>query len=325
MKALVCHQFGHPAKLAIESVQLDALGDKAVLIDVKAAGLNLSDTLILQGGYPLKPALPFVPGVECAGIVRQLGKGVTGLAVGDRVIATVSVGAFAQQCIASKHEVLNLPANMSFEQGAGFCIRYGAAYHAFKQRAKLQSGETVLVIAGEKGLDVWAVQIAKAMGAEVIALCRHDGQIEQAHGAGAHLAIDGNQEDLREQIKMITKGKGVDVIFDPVGDAQTQDVFRSLAWGGRYLVAGVAAGHTAKIPMHLPMLKAADILGVHWSSWAMRDPKANQLNFSQLLAMVECQQLIPQVSALFPLQDFQQAFQCLLSQGEHSKVVLIMD
>lgn len=264
MKALVCKEFSSTDKLVIEE-QIIASPEKGqLLIDVKAMGLNFPDALIVQGKYQVKPALPFVPGSECAGIVVAVGEGVERFEVGNRVIATLPVGAFAEQCVVHEDAVMLMASNMSFEQAAGFCITYATSYYAMKQRAKLQPNETVLVLGAAGGVGVTAIQIAKAMGARVIAAASTEDKLDFACDIGADMRINYTTEDLKVRIKELTFGKGVDVIYDPVGGAYSEQAYRSIAWCGRYLVIGFAAGSIPNIPLNLPLLKAGDIMGVYW-------------------------------------------------------------
>lgn len=322
MKALVCKEYGSTDNLVIEDVTLPAVKKGEVLIDVKAGGLNFPDALTVQGKYQVKPELPFTPGVECAGIVKEIGEGVTTVKVGDRVIATAQIGAFAQQCITSQYTVMPMASNMTFEQAAGFCITYATSYYAYKQRAQLKAGETVLVLGAAGGVGITAIQIAKAMGAKVIAACSTEEKLDFACEAGADMRINYSTEDLKTRIKELTDGKGADVIYDPVGGDYTEQAYRSIAWYGRYLVIGFASGPIPKLPLNLPLLKAGDILGVFWGGWAQRDPKASQQNFVELLTMVENGTLTPITTEVYDFDEYKEAFRCLTERRARGKVIL---
>lgn len=324
MRALVCSEYGPAGKLAIVERELPALGKGEMLVDIKAAGLNFPDSLIIEGKYQVKPPLPFVPGSEAAGIVRELGEGVTRYAVGDRVICTLSTGAFAEQAVA--HETMTLPmaSNMTFEQAAGFCITYATSYYALKQRAKIQKGETLLVLGAAGGVGVTAIQIGKAMGATVIAAASTEEKLDFACEVGADLRINYTTENLKERIKELTGGKGADVIYDPVGGDYTEQAYRAIAWYGRYLVIGFAAGPIPKIPLNLPLLKAGDILGVFWGGWAARDPQGSMQNFKELLGLVEDGTLKPITTEVYDFDKYEDAFACLTERRARGKVILSM-
>jgi len=324
MRALVCSEYGPADKLAIVERELPAVGKGEMLVDIKAAGLNFPDSLIIEGKYQVKPPLPFVPGSEAAGVVREIGEGVTRYAVGDRVICTVPTGAFAEQAIV--HEAMTLPmaSNMTFEQAAGFCITYATSYYALKQRAKIQKGETLLVLGAAGGVGVTAIQIGKAMGATVIAAASTEEKLDFACEVGADLRINYATENLKERIKELTGGKGADVIYDPVGGDYTEQAYRSIAWYGRHLVIGFAAGPIPKIPLNLPLLKAGDILGVFWGGWSARDPQGSMQNFKELLGMVEEGTLEPITTEVYDFDRYEEAFACLTERRARGKVILSM-
>ncbi len=324
MRALVCSEYGPADKLAIVERELPAVGKGEMLVDIKAAGLNFPDSLIIEGKYQVKPPLPFVPGSEAAGVVREIGEGVTRYAVGDRVICTVPTGAFAEQAIV--HEAMTLPmaSNMTFEQAAGFCITYATSYYALKQRAKIQKGETLLVLGAAGGVGVTAIQIGKAMGATVIAAASTEEKLDFACEVGADLRINYATENLKERVKELTGGKGADVIYDPVGGDYTEQAYRSIAWYGRHLVIGFAAGPIPKIPLNLPLLKAGDILGVFWGGWSARDPQGSMQNFKELLGMVEEGTLEPITTEVYDFDKYEEAFACLTERRARGKVILSM-
>jgi len=324
MRALECSEYGPADKLAIVERDLPEVGKGEMLVDIKAAGLNFPDSLIIEGKYQVKPPLPFVPGSEAAGVVREIGEGVTRYAVGDRVICTVPTGAFAEQAIVREAMTLPMASNMTFEQAAGFCITYATSYYALKQRAKIQKGETLLVLGAAGGVGVTAIQIGKAMGATVIAAASTEEKLDFACEVGADLRINYSTENLKERIKELTGGKGADVIYDPVGGDYTEQAYRSIAWYGRHLVIGFAAGPIPKIPLNLPLLKAGDILGVFWGGWSARDPQGSMQNFKELLGMVEDGTLEPITTEVYDFDKYEDAFACLTERRARGKVILSM-
>jgi len=322
MKALLCKEYGTADKLVIENVPAPEPGKGEVLIDIKAAGLNFPDSLTIEGKYQVKPPLPFVPGVEAAGVVREVGEGVTRFAVGDRLICTLSTGAFAEQAVVQESMALPMASNMSFEQAAGFCITYATSYYGLKQRANIQPGETLLVLGAAGGVGITAIQVAKALGAKVIAAASTEEKLDFACAAGADMRINYSTENLKEKVKELTGGKGADVIYDPVGGEFSEQAYRSIAWYGRYLVIGFAAGTIPKIPLNLPLLKAGDIMGVFWGGWAARDPAGSQQNFVELLQLVEDGVLNPITTEVYDFENFVDAFACLTERRARGKVIL---
>jgi len=236
----------------------------------------------------------------------------------------VSTGAFAEQAVV--HEAMTLPmaSNMTFEQAAGFCITYATSYYALKQRAKIQKGETLLVLGAAGGVGVTAIQIGKAMGATVIAAASTEEKLDFACEVGADLRINYATENLKERIKELTGGKGADVIYDPVGGDYTEQAYRSIAWYGRHLVIGFAAGPIPKIPLNLPLLKAGDILGVFWGGWSARDPQGSMQNFKELLGLVEDGTLEPITTEVYDFDKYEEAFACLTERRARGKVILSM-
>ena len=324
MRALVCNEYGSTANMAVE--QRDDLepGQGQVLIDVRGAGVNFPDILTVEGKYQFKPPLPFIPGTEVSGVITKVGKGVTGRSVGDEVVGTTQTGAFADQIVTSEHSTFLKGDRMSFEQAAGFAITYGTSYYALKQQANLQEGETVLVLGAAGGVGVSCIQIAKAMGARVIAAASTDDKLDYACKAGADLRINYSNENLKEKVKELTGGKGADVIYDPVGGDYSEQAFRAVAWDGRFLVIGFAAGPIPRMPLNLALLKGASLVGVFWGSWMARDPLASKQNFEELVEMVDTGSFSPLVSEVYSMHDFQKAFACISERRAKGKVVLSM-
>lgn len=324
MKALVCREFGRFRNLTVEQRDSVEPGAGEVLIDVKAAGVNFPDILTVEGKYQVKPELPFVPGTEVSGVVSQLGEGVTTRAVGDEVVGTLQIGAFANQVVTSEYSTFLKGRSMSFEQAAGFAVTFGTSYYALKQRAQLQAGETVLVLGAAGGVGIATIQIAKAMGATVIAAASSEDKLDFACQAGADMRINYTTENLKDQVKSLTKGKGADVVYDPVGGDFSEQAFRAIAWGGRFLVIGFASGPIAKMPLNLALLKGAAIIGVFWGAWSMRDPVESQNNFKELVEMIDDGVFSPLVPQVYPLHDFTAAFESIAERRAKGKAVLSM-
>ena len=323
MKALICNEFGSTKNLTLEEVKSPEPGAGQVLIDVHAAGINFPDVLTVQGKYQFKPSLPFTPGIEVSGVIKKVGKDVKMRKVGDEVISTLQTGAFASEVVTSENSTF-LKGNMSFEQAAGFALTYGTSYYALKQRARLVAGETVLVLGAAGGVGVATIQLAKAMGANVIAAASNDTKLDFAEEAGADLGINYTNENLKERVKELTNGQGADVIYDPVGGDFSEQAFRAIAWNGRFLVIGFASGPIAKMPLNLALLKGASLVGVFWGSWSAREPNESQNNFSELIKMVDDKKFIPLVTEIFKLEDHASAFACIEERRAKGKVILSM-
>ena len=323
MKALICNEFGSTKNLTLEEVKSPEPGAGQVLIDVHAAGRNFPDVLTVQGKYQFKPSLPFTPGIEVSGVIKKVGKDVKMRKVGDEVISTLQTGAFASEVVTSENSTF-LKGNMSFEQAAGFALTYGTSYYALKQRARLVAGETVLVLGAAGGVGVATIQLAKAMGANVIAAASNDTKLDFAEEAGADLRINYTNENLKERVKELTNGQGADVIYDPVGGDFSEQAFRAIAWNGRFLVIGFASGPIAKMPLNLALLKGASLVGVFWGSWSAREPNESQNNFSELIKMVDDKKFIPLVTEIFKLEDHASAFACIEERRAKGKVILSM-
>ena len=323
MKALICNEFGSTKNLTLEEVKSPEPGAGQVLIDVHAAGINFPDVLTVQGKYQFKPSLPFTPGIEVSGVIKKVGKDVKMRKVGDEVISTLQTGAFACEVVTSENSTF-LKGNMSFEQAAGFALTYGTSYYALKQRARLVAGETVLVLGAAGGVGVATIQLAKAMGANVIAAASNDTKLDFAEEAGADLRINYTNENLKERVKELTNGQGADVIYDPVGGDFSEQAFRAIAWNGRFLVIGFASGPIAKMPLNLALLKGASLVGVFWGSWSAREPNESQNNFFELIKMVDDKKFIPLVTEIFKLEDHASAFACIEERRAKGKVILSM-
>lgn len=324
MKELVCKAYGPPETMVIEERPDPVAGDDEVLIDIKAAGVNFPDVLVVGGNYQMKIPPPFVAGSEVAGIVQAVGTGVTRYKPGDRVIATPMGGGFAEKCVVDQALCLPLPPTMSFEQGAGFTITYATSYHALRQSTQLKASETILVMGAAGGVGTTAVEIAKALGARVIAAASSDEKLAFAREVGADETINYTKQPLKENVKALTGGKGVDIVYDPVGGELAQQAFRSLAWHGRYLVIGFACGDIPNFPINIALLKEASIIGVWWGTWSHHNPKDSLNNMMELATMVARGELNPRVTESYPLKRFVEAFAAITDRRARGKVVLTM-
>ena len=301
MKAVLCKAHGPASDLVLEDVASPTPKKNEILLDVHAASVNFPDTLIIQGKYQFQPPLPFSPGGEAAGVVAAAGEHAGAFKPGDRVMALTGWGSFAEQVAVPVYNVLPIPEGMDFATASAFGMTYGTSMHALRQRGQLQPGETLLVLGASGGVGLAAVEIGKAMGAKVIAAASSAEKLEIARAAGADELIDYSQNSLKDEIKRLTGGKGVDVIYDPVGGDLFDQAVRGLAWNGRLLVVGFASGRIPELPANLVLLKGAAVLGVFWGSFAQRQPADNAANFQQLFTWFAEGKLKPLVSKTYPL------------------------
>ena len=323
MRALICNRYALRPDLSLGEIAEPAPAPGEVLVEVRAAGLNFFDLLMVQGRYQRRPQVPFTPGGEAGGVVAALGEGVHDLAVRDRV-AVHGQAMFAERAVAPRHHVARLPDNMSFAQGAGFCITYGTCYHAYKQVAGLQAGETVLVLGAGGGVGMAAVALARAMGAHVIAAAGSEDKLQLAMSLGAGECIDYTQEDFRGRLKKQAGGR-VDVVVDPVGGSYSESAYRSCAPGGRFLVVGFAAGEIPRLPLNLVLLKTAAVLGVLWGSWTDRNPDTARRNLDALTELAASGAIGCPIERELPLTDYLQAFEAFGQRKVTGKWVLRMD
>jgi len=324
MKALVCVEHGPPEKLVLQDLPEPKPVAGQVRIRVHAAGVNFPDTLIIRNLYQFKPPLPFSPGGEAAGVVDAVGEGVTHVRPGDRVIAMTGHGAFAEMLVAPATAVIPMVADMPFEIAAGFAMTYGTSHHALKQRARLQPGETLLVLGAAGGVGLAAVELGRLMGARVIAAASTEEKLALARAHGAEATINYSEEDLKERVKALTGGHGANVIYDPVGDRLAEPAFRAIAWDGRYLVIGFAGGEIPRIPLNLPLIKGAAIVGVFWGAFTLREPALHAENMRELLGWYAEGRLKPHVSATLPLARGAEAIAMLMERKARGKVVITM-
>ena len=323
MKALLCTEYGPPHKLSVQDVPSPKAGPGQVVIDVKASALNFPDALMVQGLYQVKPPLPFSPGAELAGIVKDIGEGVQNLKPGDRVIAFPGVGGFAEECAVAVERVMPLPEGMDFAAGAALVLTYATSLHALQDCGKLQSGETLLVLGAAGGVGVAAVEIGKAMGARVIAAASSKDKLELCRQIGADETLNYSSEDLRKRTLELTDGKGVDVVYDPVGGDYTEAALRATAWHGRLLVIGFAAGEIPKIPLNLALLKERSLVGVYWGDSVRHDPRGHIRNMKQLMTWFAERKINPVVSEQVSLGGAADAIQRLMDRKVKGKVVVL--
>jgi len=322
MRAVLCKELGTPESLVLEEVPGLIPGPGQVLISVQACGVNFPDTLIIQGKYQFKPDLPFSPGGEISGVVKQVGSGVDSLKIGDRVIAFSTWGGFAEELVVDQNRTVIISDKMDYERASAFVLTYGTSYHALKDRAHLREGETLLVLGASGGVGLAAIQLGKAMGATVIAAASNPEKLSACQENGADYVINYAQDDLRQSVKEITKGRGVDVIYDPVGGSFSEKALRDMSWGGRFLVVGFAAGEIPKVPLNIPLLKGCSVVGVFWGEFTKREPDLNKQNNQELMDLFDQGKISPHIHRVYPLEKAGEALNELLQKRVIGKVVL---
>ena len=324
MRALVCESYGLPRDLVLREWSSPKPGPNEVVVSVRAAAVNFPDTLIIQGLYQFKPDLPFVPGSDLSGVVKEVGAKITHLKTGDEVFGFVANGAFAEEVLVSGLDYFLKPPQMSFEIGASFMMAYGTSYHALKDRARIRQGETLLVLGASGGVGLAAIELGKLMGARVIAAASTEGKLQLCKKQGADELINYTSEDLKARLKELIHGKGIDVIYDPVGGTLSEAALRGISWQGRYLVVGFAAGEIPKIPLNLPLLKGCQIVGVFWGSFVMKDPKSNLKNTIELMEMYAKGQLKPRIHATYVLEEATKALEEMMDRKVSGKAIINM-
>ncbi len=323
MRAVRCHELTGPSALRVDDDVADPTpGPGQICIDVKAAGVNFPDVLITQGKYQFKPALPFSPGGEAAGIISAVGAGVSSLAVGDRVVATALYGAYAEKLVVPELAAVKLPDAVPFDVGAATLLTYATTYHALVDRAALRAGESLLVLGAAGGVGLAAVELGKLLGARVIAAASTEDKLALCRAHGADDTIDYATTDLKDRVKELTRGGGVDVVYDPVGGSYSEPALRAIAWQGRYLVVGFAAGDIPRIPLNLTLLKGCQIVGVFWGQFAMRQPAENRANAERLMAWVAEGKLRPHLDEVLPFSRAGEALERIASRQVKGKLVL---
>jgi NADPH2:quinone reductase len=323
MRALLCKEHGLPDKLELVDDWPAPQAEKGqVVIGIRAAGLNFPDVLIIQGKYQFQPEMPFVPGGECAGEVIAVGEGVDRYKVGDKVIAMTGHGCFCEQIAVDQHAVMPMPEGLDFTQAAGVAMTYFTSYHALKQRAKLKEGETLLVLGAAGGVGSTAVELGKMMGAKVIAAASSEEKLALCRELGADETINYSEQDLKGAIKELTGGKGVDVVYDPVGGDYAEPALRGMGWNGRYLVVGFAAGDIPEVPLNLALLKGCSIVGVFWGRFIGEEPTVHLQNIKDLWGLFAEGRLKPAINDVFALEDYAEAYDVMIGRRARGKVIL---
>lgn len=322
MKAIICSRYGSPDDLELRDLPAPQAGDGEVVVKVAAAALNFFDTLLIAGKYQLKPEFPFSPAAEFAGTVHAVGPGVTGFKPGDRVMSYAAYGAARDYYVQKASRLVRVPDNLDLERAAGLSVTYGTTIHALKDRGKLKAGETLAVLGAAGGTGLAAIEIGKLMGARVIACASSDEKCAFARQHGADETINYATSDLRAELKRLGGAHGIDVIYDPVGDKYAEPALRAMAWEGRYLVIGFAAGEIPKIPLNLVLLKSCDIVGVHWGAFIARDPDAEARNMSQIVRWCADGKLSAHVHAVYPLAETAQALKDIAARKIMGKAIV---
>jgi len=323
MRAVVVERLVEPKDLRVVEAPEPELYPGGIAVDVKAAGCNFFDILMVQGRYQVKPPLPFVPGAEVAGVVSAVGAEVSSFRPGDRILASISIGAFADQAIVPARAAWRMPEGMTFEEGAALPIVYPTSYAALVLRARLERGETLLVHAAAGGVGIAAVQIGKALGARVIATAGGEDKLRVAREAGADVCIDYRDDGWVEQVKSATQGRGADVIYDSVGGDVLDQSLKCIAWSGRLLVIGFAGGRIPEIKANRILLKNIAVVGLHWGAYLTHEPARVPEVFDALFRMYERGAIRPVIGARYPLDRVADALEALGSRRTHGKVVLV--
>lgn len=325
MKAILCHEFGGPENLLFKEVEEPKVGEKEVLIKVAACAVNFPDVLIIQNKYQFKPELPFSPGGEVSGIVEKVGKEVKHLKEGQKVLALCGWGGFAEKVKVASDRVFPVPPQMDFITAASTLYTFGTSYYALKNRAQIKSGETLLVLGASGGVGLAAVELGKVMGAKVIAAASTAEKLSVCKEKGADHTINYEMEDLKETVKVITDGKGVDVILDVVGDKYAEPALRSMAWKGRYLVVGFAGGEIPKLPFNLALLKGCAVMGVFWGRFASEEPKESQQNLIELVGMIQTGKIKQHIYQTYSLEESPDALQEMMDRKVIGKAVVVVN
>jgi NADPH2:quinone reductase len=322
MKAVLCTHFGPPDELELADVPPPKAATCEAVVRVKAAALNFFDTLIIAGKYQHKPPFPFSPASEFAGVVESIGDGVTDIAVGDRVVGNMGWGAAREAVAIEAHQLAKLPEALDFERAAGLTVTYGTTLYALRERAQLKPGETLVVLGASGGTGLAAIELGKMMGARVIACASSDEKLAFARTHGADETVNYGRENLRDALKRLGGEHGIDVVYDPVGGPYAEPAVRSLAWLGRYLVVGFAAGEIPKIPLNLTLLKSCDIRGVFWGAWTKREPQLQRTLMTDLARWCAEGKLSAHVYAVYPLTEITAALNAITDRKVMGKVVL---
>jgi NADPH2:quinone reductase len=322
VKAILCQRFGTPDDLVLADVPEPVAGPGEVVAKVAAVGLNFFDTLIIAGKYQTKPPFPFSPGGEFAGVVESVGAGVAEFQPGDRVMGYTNFNAARERTAVAAGQIVKISSDLDFERAAALTITYGTAYHALAHRALMRPGETLAVLGASGGVGLAAVELGRIMGARVIACASSDDKLVFARAHGAHEVVNYDSEDLRAALKRVGGDHGIDVVFDPVGGPYSEPAVRSLAWQGRHLVVGFAAGDIPKLPLNLVLLKGCAILGVFWGSWVRRDKEQFKAAIDQLARWCAEGKLSCHIQKVYPLAETPTALKALADRKVMGKLVV---
>lgn len=322
MKSLLCTTYGPPSNLEYKDINDPQPAEGQVIIDVNHCGLNFPDTLTIEGLDQYGPPMPFSPGGEYSGIVSAVGEGVEKIQIGDRVLAGTIWGGLAEKAVAGAYNVHKIPDEMDFETASVFIVTYGTAYHCLVDRASLKPGETVAVLGAAGGVGIACVQVAKALGARVIACASTDEKLEVCKRSGADELVNYSKENIKSRLKELTNGQGADVVCDPVGSEYSEQALRATAWRGRFMVLGFTAGQIAKIPLNLPLLKGNSINGVFWSTFARKQPDDNRQNINALFDLWKEGKLHPEIYKVYPFDRAKEAFSDILERRVMGKVAI---
>ena len=324
MRAVMCRDYSGPDGLELVDVEPPVAGKGHVLVDVKACSVNFPDLLMVQNLYQFKPDLPFIPGSEVSGVVREVGEGVDRFSPGDRVLgSSLFVGGLAEQAALSADTTVAIPDSVGFEDAAGLLYSYGTSHHALKDRGHLKAGESLLVLGAAGAVGLAAIEIGKVMGARVIAAASTEEKLALCRKYGADETINYSTEDLKTRVREVTGGQGADVVYDPVGGAYSEPALRSTAWEGRFLVIGFAAGDIPRIPLNLALLRGCAIVGVFWGSFVMREQERHRANVAELVDWWKDGKLHPHTSSSFPLDQAGPALQEMAQRRAMGKVVVV--
>ncbi len=322
MKAILCTRFGTPDDLQLADIAPPTAGPGQAVVRIKAAALNFFDLLIIAGKYQHKPPFPFSPASEFAGIVESVGAGVTDFAPGDRVMGSTGWGAAREVLAAGTKQLVKIPDNLDFERAAGLTVTYATTLYGLRERGKLKSGETLVVLGASGGVGLAAIEIGKIIGARVIACASSDEKLAFARKHGADETVNYASEDLRGALKRLGGERGVDVVYDPVGGSYAEPAVRALGWEGRYLVVGFAAGEIPKLPLNLVLLKSCDIRGVLWGAWALREPDGQRALMTEIVRWCAEGKLSAHVHAVYPLAEIATALKAIAERKVMGKIVL---
>jgi NADPH2:quinone reductase len=321
MKAVVCHEFGPIDTLVLEDRPDPAPGAGEVIIDIKAAGVNFPDGLMVRGEYQMKPPRPFTPGNEVAGVISAVGEGVGTGRIGERVVCLCGLNGFAEKVAAPADRALPIPDGMDFNTAGGLMLVYGTSLHALQNKARLRAGETLLVLGAAGGVGLAAVELGRAIGARVVAAASTDEKLALAKAHGAELGINYATAELKSELKRLVP-TGVDVVYDPVGGPLTEQAVRGMGWGGRLLVVGFANGEIPKLPLNLLLLKEGEAIGVFWGAWTQRDPAGHAANVARLMQLFTEGKIRPHIGGAFPLGQAKEAIDAVMSRRAHGKIVI---